>query len=275
MSRSSRATVVLPFDAYHLDDAALATIADARSALVRECMADKGFDWKESYGFEEGNPLLAGNARRYGLADSEAAERYGYHVPDSPQERQAQAAEAAWRELASKEEKAALYDPDGCADRTDSALWKGIGDRNTSWFTDLEFEAVDLSAEDPAVASAIQAWSDCMHDKGFDYRTPQAAVEDRRWKLDSPRVSPAERAVAVADVGCKKRTDLIAARTAAEQLIQAKMLEQHAKRFEALRKMNAHLVGNARHVLDSDDTNDGVLTVPRSAGTARDAAVPG
>ncbi|MGP3934337.1 hypothetical protein [Nonomuraea sp. KM88] len=245
-----RAAFALPFDAYRLNDEDLVTVTAARTRLRRECMAKKGFVWTGKQSAADAHPLLTENARRYGLADSEAARRYGYHVPDTPQEAQAQAEEAAWAARASKAEQSALLGPGGCLDQADSALWRGVRDRNSAWLVDLEYAAVDQSAADPAVVIATRAWSDCMRDNGFDYQTPQAAVEDRRWNLNVPKVSPAEQAVAAADVRCKQKTDLVAARAAAEWRIQTKMIEQHAKRFEALRKANQSYLGNARHTLD-------------------------
>ncbi|MEQ4715472.1 hypothetical protein [Nonomuraea sp. B19D2] len=244
-----RATIVLPFDSYKAGAEDITTIDAAQIALMRECMAAKGYSWTWPRQAAREHPLLSGNARRYGLADSDAADRYGYHVPDTPESAQAKAAEAVWTDRLGDDQKAALFDRGGCVDEASAALRKGVDDRHRSWFTGMEHQAVDQSAEDPAVARAITAWSSCMHEGGYNYRTPQDTVEDRRWNLDAPRVSPAERAVATADVRCKQQTRLIPTRAAAEKRIQTKMLDEHADRFDAVLKSHERFVSNARRIL--------------------------
>ncbi|MGP4027407.1 hypothetical protein [Actinomadura sp. 3N407] len=245
----SRPAIVLPFDSYALSADDDAVVQAAQVVLMRECMATKGHGWTRPPSPTRQPALLAGNARRYGLADPRAAERFGYHVLEEPWRARAQAAETAWSEQLSKAEHSALFGAGGCVEKADSVLWKGVRKRDVSLLFGLESKAVDNSAKDPAVASATAAWSRCMKRSNFTYRTPQAAVQDRRWNLNSPEISRGERTVAIADVRCKEETNLIATRAAAEKRIQTEMIRQHPARFKAIQEANGRYVRNAQAVL--------------------------
>lgn len=249
----SRPSIVLPLTAYHLNSDDNAVVAAARTVLMRECMTTKGHRWTRPPVPAGKNALLDGNARRYGLADLQAAQRFGYHVPEEPRVARAQEAMATWSGKLSKEERNSLFGPGGCEEKADSVIWKGVP-RNGMWLYEMGSKAFDDSAEDPAVVSATAAWSRCMKQRNFSYRTPQEAVEDRRWNLDSPKITSAERAVATADVHCKEQTNLIAIRSGAERRIQTEMIRQNPARFKAIQKANDRFIRNARAVLNGRRT---------------------
>src|SRR5680860_650811 len=88
------------------------------------------------------------------------------------------------------------------------------------------------SEEDSRVKAAYQSWSECMRGKGFDYRTSRDANNDARWS--GPEVIDAEIAVAVADVQCKKETNLVGIRMAVETAYQRMLIMDHAEELQQL-----------------------------------------
>lgn len=104
------------------------------------------------------------------------------------------------------------------------------------WFTSYDFESVDASAAAPPVRSAVSRWRTCMGEQGFDYDTRLAAIEDPSWNLDAKRVTSREIEVAVADVGCKRESDLIAVRAAAERRFQQDLIARQPGRFRELER---------------------------------------
>ena len=72
-----------------------------------------------------------------------------------------------------------------------------------------------------------------MARSGFHYRTPMEANDDDRWT--GPKASTTEIAVAVADVRCKKLTNLTGIRMAVDSAYQRVAMSTHAQELASVR----------------------------------------
>ncbi|MEO3851254.1 hypothetical protein ABGB09_27125 [Streptomyces sp. B8F3] len=234
--------IVLPFDDYRLTAGDVAVIQAAEGELMRRCMERAGHGWTRpparTAAGAAGDPGAAsgGNDRRYGVADESTARRHGYHVPDDPREARDLKAQRSWLAALGPAEERTLLGEGGCADEAAARLSAGGAVPGAEWFTAYDFASVDASATAPPVRSAVSRWRTCMSERGFDYDTPLAAIEDRSWNLDAKRVTSREISVAVADVGCKRESDLVAVRAAAETGIQRDLIAREPGRFRELKR---------------------------------------
>lgn len=254
-SRQPAARLVLPFDDYRLTADDIALIVAAEDALMRRCMERENFGWtrpERSTAVRHRLLQTSENARRYGLTDERAAQRHGYHVPAEPRVLRVQAEERSWRAGLSPAEEKALFGENGCASEAAERLRAGGGTPGASWFTSYDFDSVDASAAAPSVRPALARWRACMTERGFRYDTPRAAVEDKRWNLDSKAPTSQEIAVATADVRCKEETGLITVRAAAERRIQDDLITRHSGKFASLKRGLQRYLDNAGKALSGE-----------------------
>jgi hypothetical protein len=71
----------------------------------------------------------------------------------------------------------------------------------------IDTASVLRAMEDPRVRSAFDQWSACMEKRGHAYDDPWQAINDKAFR--GPGVTPREIATAVADVACKRETNLV------------------------------------------------------------------
>ncbi|HXC79256.1 MAG TPA: hypothetical protein VNU19_19660 [Candidatus Acidoferrum sp.] len=98
----------------------------------------------------------------------------------------------------------------------------------------LEQDAHQRSTGDSRVRAALTAWSDCMHTNGYNYADPLAAVDDSAFSGPTP--SAAEITTAVADVGCKNRTNLLEIWASVETAYQNRAIEENAQELADIKK---------------------------------------
>jgi hypothetical protein len=228
------ADFALPFDRYWISGAGTVMIRTARDHQAARCLASQGITWTPAQ--VQRQPEVEGNARRYGVIDEHTAARYGYHVP----------AAGGFAQQLPTAQVAIL---DGCKAAADKALRAGVPTVDEGWLDQLSFASLDRSAKAPAVVRATQAWSRCLKTAGFAYPDPVAAVSDPRWRLDSPKISLTELAVATADVRCKEMTRLVVVRAAIERAIQEQAIAAAPARFAAVARANTELLANASVML--------------------------
>lgn len=110
-------------------------------------------------------------------------------------------------------------------------------------FNKLNHDALYQAMEEPSVAEALNDWRMCMRQSGFEYRDPYAAMSDDLWWPDDDQ-GPTEQeiTVAVADVKCKARTNLVELWHAVEVEIQNRAIKKNRQYFDKL------LVGKQRQL---------------------------
>ncbi|NUP77826.1 MAG: hypothetical protein HOV96_09805 [Nonomuraea sp.] len=231
---TSVSQLVLPFDAYKPTPEQRAVLGNAHNHLVVRCMSRRGLTVTPPA--ETAAELAAidpGNSRRYGVVDTDAAQRYGYHLarPSSPD------TSAAWAAKLPKRTRHRLYGTAadrGCLDRASSELDGGTRKADWPWLGLQDSLTLEQAAKAPKVVAAVKRWQSCMSQAGHSYPAPEAAIADSRWDLDKPHVTEEEKQTAVADTTCKWSSGLVAAWFAADSELQRALVRDNGDRFDAL-----------------------------------------
>jgi len=222
------ADLTLPLDAYQTSPAQGARLGRTYLALLAGCLHRFGVGFVQPGGVRSG-PRTP-NERRYGLTDPAlagggywAGERGLAARPTPP--RQAPEFGALAGGGGPAVVRGRRVPAGGCAGEARRALVAGhpagadrdLGQRLAS--------AVFFAAErEPAVVAATRGWSDCMRAAGFRYAGPLDPLADPRF---AGRLTALEVRVARADVACKRRTNLVGVRWAAELAGQRRVLAEH------------------------------------------------
>ena len=116
----------------------------------------------------------------------------------------------------------------------------GAAQREVEGATDLSmpvrlaFDAWTASKSDSRVVAAFAKWSQCIAGSGYHYSTPMEANNDPKWSGE--KASAEEIAVAVADVNCKKTTNLVGIfRMAVDAAYQQEAISQHGVELNAIK----------------------------------------
>lgn len=245
---------VLPLEKYLVSYPDFVVAENARITAVDDCMKRYGFryDLPPLGDFPPPSVNSANMERRYGISDRTVAEKYAYRLPEAvaadPGDYQLPGGEAA---------SVVLRGPDadvrqgargsipgdlpqgGCSGQAEKLLGR-LDDQLAS---DLGMESQKKSEDDRTVREAISAWSDCMAGHGYQAEHPHDAYEI--VPASSREVSPQEIAVAVADIGCKAETDLIAIWFEVETRIQNNLIEENALALEEQRAANERVLEQA------------------------------
>ncbi|MFI6246721.1 hypothetical protein [Streptomyces sp. NPDC051016] len=241
--------VSLPLQAYQLTPREQADADQALQLLVRSCMERAGFTW---YVPAEPRPKPDPLARRYGVVERRTAERYGYHPP----------ADKSSGEIARRRERI-LSEPGadvayfgsqgaknadrnagkntgrggaGCASLAQRKLMAGADGYRGDIGAQLSWVSLEMSRKDPHVISARRDWEKCMRSRGYRYESPEKAIADPAWHLDSPVVGSRERATALADVTCKETVATVRIWSRAEGAIQRRLIRENAARLNETRR---------------------------------------
>jgi hypothetical protein len=100
--------------------------------------------------------------------------------------------------------------PGGClAEAHQELAARGILINDSNTASAINDRGYALSKNDYRVQSAVRQWSTCMKTRGYSYRTPDDAMSDPRWSLNSSKPSGIEIAVATADATCKESSNLV------------------------------------------------------------------
>jgi hypothetical protein len=225
----------LPADAYAFTLPETGRIDLARELLAGKCMRRLGYAFDADAARREiaaGNRNTVtdlgwyGNKRRYGVTDPAIAARYGYHLvtpnlggtsPAPGLGTLTPAMRTALTGTCTREAATALS-PDGVVGEADVVAALGGGS-----FRD--------SLRSPTVTAVFAQWSACMLEKGYHYASPTVAGAE--FDIDSPRITPAEKAAASTDVTCKQRTHLPDVWRGFETTDQNRQIAQNLSAFAA------------------------------------------
>lgn len=119
------------------------------------------------------------------------------------------------------------------------------------WANIVLYTAHKRTKKDPAVQAVFADWSECMKRKGYNYTTPLEAVGDPRWgDLLDDTSSPKEINTAIADMKCKKQTNLIETTFRVESSYQRNLIQKYQTQLTRSRKRWEAIVHSAAEVLD-------------------------
>lgn len=216
--------LTLPLDEYLLTTTDLDVLSQGRDSLMQRCLARLGAPYtpktRESIKIET-------NERRYGLADPELAKEHGYHMPGG--EKPAEEYPPSLIPLIRGETATHNGTPvpeGGCAGEAQRELHEAELQKGLSTPQKINMESYVKSQKDPAVTKASEEWSHCMSESGHKYPDPLSAINDQEFRGATP--SPHEKEVALADVLCKRRVNLIGVWADTESTYQQAMIKANA-----------------------------------------------
>ncbi|MFC4470408.1 hypothetical protein ACFPH6_38960 [Streptomyces xiangluensis] len=245
--------LALPIEPYLETYPEVVALQRAKNAVQRECMARFGFD------FDPPTPGLnapasyngANMERRYGVTNLETAKEYGYGLPDTkggeivPYEPDSEAANLVFDltvpqgKTPPKTYEGREIPKGGCRGESDRA----IGSFDEGLPSKLNTQSWEKAKQDPQVLAVDQQWSSCMKAKGYDAATPLEAIEQSY--APNGDSSSQSNSMAVADVECKKSTDLVKVYFSVESRIQKASMEEHQLELNELKKKNEAVVKKA------------------------------
>jgi hypothetical protein len=231
--------MILPLEAYELNYPKYIEIQQARLALESTCMRGYGFSFSPKLATDAISYDASNMARRYGLADGAEATRYGYFVP--------MAAPSSGPVLSAKESlvltgtsapgrsqapAAAAYDgkripSDGCVGEADRQLGYSAAIPRADL---LDQQSLARSQRLPEVRAVISAWSACMQGAGYQAASPLTSSLISQQYRAAPG-SALDRKIAVTDVACKQRTNLVRVWFDAESLLQKQYIAANQTRL--------------------------------------------
>ncbi|MFH8655726.1 hypothetical protein [Streptomyces afghaniensis] len=269
--------MVLPLEKYMLSYADRVTLDQATTGLQQKCMAD--------YGFHITLPKAGANPppssddadmdRRYGITDPGDAAKYGYEpapkfrgytnqsIPDLPGV-QVEVLTGHTKPVIthSKNGKGGFYiAPNSVkparASYHGKALRKGgcvgwskeqieLDDSDAQFVSQLAGKSLTASQRDRAVKKAISAWSSCMDAKGHKnlsdpYQAMTRGVTGGRTSKSRDSIE-----LAVDDVACKQRTNLVRIWFDAESEIENKQIAGNKAKLEAIAARHVKALSAAR-----------------------------
>ena len=243
------AGLVLPLEAYMENYPERHAVLQAEWHLAQGCMARFGFTVAMPASIPSTAYDEADMARRYGVMDSAQARTYGYHVPGivngapPPSQPPMSAAEklaltgpgssrpGAAPSASAQHVKGKDVPGGGCMGQ---AMAKLHANFDASLPGTLDMESLPRAQAEPQVQAVIKAWSSCMAGKGYAVDSPFNAAS-LAPSSSGPSPTAQEIQVAMMDVGCKAKTNLVKVWFDAEVAIQKQQIEQHSLTLDRLR----------------------------------------
>jgi hypothetical protein len=244
-------SVSLPLDSYMFNEFEVYDISSLLRTRTLACMNEHGYA-TTALPVPPAPGVTKHNERRYGITDGRLANRLGYRTPKdntaSPVKRRTLSADEEFTLTGGstspgevgkggKNESGKVVPVGGCSGQALKALGYSATATpgNPSAAQSLDKESFVASLETESVKGALEAWSACMHDKGYTYAAePFSASNDRRFA--TRYVTKAERDVATADVECKKSSHLVETWRTAEARIQRSLIAQHQQELSRILK---------------------------------------
>jgi hypothetical protein len=246
------AQIRLPLDAYQLTPAETARVDRARRAALAACLRRFGFGTPPAAEPQRPDSL---NARRYGVTDPQVAAHHGYHSPYGARRPGASTPRSGAERTAltgdgSPHVNGMAVPPGGGLGTVDRELHLAaptVPDAHLAYR--LGAESYRRSRTDPRVTAAFARWSACLRRAGYSYPDPTAVMADPRFQTRT--ATPAEIAVARADVACKAGTGLVPLWTAVETAHQLPLIAAHRPALETIGELNRARVAGADRIVTS------------------------
>ncbi|MBD0711572.1 MULTISPECIES: hypothetical protein [unclassified Streptomyces] len=237
--------VALPLDSYFLSAADNALTHRALDSLVATCMRTAGLQAPATRPQSTQPPR---HARRYGIVGTGTAQAIGYHLPadrsyaDPPLS--AAQREALGGTPGRKTPGPGGAPPEGCV----VAAARQITGTD-SYPVDAEVvrrinvDSFGESLDSPEVRRVFADWSRCMKASGYGYSSPLEP------SFRTAEVSQDERRTALADVSCKKKTDLVRLWNSVESTYQRRLISHNASQLAEAGKARHRMLDRATAVL--------------------------
>lgn len=227
-----------PLNSYIMTDREMQLMFAAEGRLRADCVARFGLRFDPLPVDLDVPDTFRLNATSYVNYDEAKAQQYGYHPgPDDEVESDPpppRTLDPQVRALLTGESPGTINGETtpagGCVGEARRVLRE---DTDPKW--DENFPntlAINLQGEievDARVVAEFAEWSACMKASGFDYVRPRDAWSDPAWQSEAP--TAVEKAVAVAEVRCGRKTALAETVAAVERAYQERVVEQQAQQL--------------------------------------------
>lgn len=262
----SAADIVMPIDAYWVSAEQQNLVLRAENEAMVACMARFGLEWDVAIQEVEVDGFAYDGL--FGVTNLAEVKKYGYHAPDSGGERnpdgsmsdpvkeantvpiteEEDAVSSGLTELS--EVNGRKIPPGGCIAEARSE----VGTQNDP-VLELSEATIGYGAEqadkDPRVLKGFAQWSKCMARSGYTYAEPRDANNDPSWS--TPEASAREISVAVADVTCQQKSNLLGLRVAVAAAWQREYIQSRKADFVAMKATIAEQRAAARSILVAND----------------------
>ncbi|WP_143688575.1 hypothetical protein [Streptomyces barkulensis] len=234
----------LPIEPYLFSDAEMSLLLRAREKLIQKCMRGLGLDYTSPKQQKHVGPRTM-TERRYGLADAGSAADNGYHVPGA--DVRPEPTLPADQYSAITGEGAGKDIPEGgCAGEAERTLSGGHPFGVSDVSQDLNSRSYRLSMRDGRVREAFRSWSSCMRAAGYEFPDPMKAMSAPEFSR--PEIGEGETETAVADVRCKKETNLVGIWYTVESAYQRELIRKNAERLDPVARAKRDQLKAARKV---------------------------
>lgn len=252
----------LPIEPYLYSMKDLHRLKEAEGSLIEDCMKGFGFQYVAPESSLESTGVRSRTDRRYGIADGKMAATYGYHLGENDPRSAAAAVPTAGaparpsaamalvlmggtgplpdKDLGKVSEAKRTYQgkkipAGGCTGKARADLvGKGsYGDPELS--RNIKAESFDRSLEDSRTKAVFRTWSECMKAGGYSYKAPLDAPGDDP-RFNGPKASREEIVMAVKDVSCKKKTNLVGVWFSVESAYQKQIIEKNQEALVQISK---------------------------------------
>ena len=251
----------LPVQQYMLDDTQLGRIALARVLLVRRCLLRYGVSTPRPAPPSARYGPRTLTDRRYGITDAALAARYGFGLGPRDPARQLRPAtpeldpdgQTALTGQGRSVIAGRRVPAGGCLGRSDRELDAGAPPgADADLAQRVQFSSFEASRSDPRVRAVFDAWSRCVAARGPSYTDPLASASDPRFSGPGAAGREAIR-VALLDIDCKRRTNLVGVWFTVESRIQAALIHREQPAFDRSRAALRARAGAAASVLARPD----------------------
>ncbi|WP_406430356.1 hypothetical protein OHA59_32535 [Streptomyces sp. NBC_01589] len=241
----------LPVEKYLMSPTENDRIERARSKLIGSCMKRFGFDFTPNT--PDYKKMSGQVTNRYGPTDPKIASSLGYRQAKRQVEEELSPVQPPLsadmknvlgiRDESEKDAPSPTGDtyrgmriPDGgCAGETDRKLTEGGGIiQDAEVAIEVNFRNFERSTADVRVKKSFADWARCMKGRNFSYKTPIDAINDPRWRTDTP--SALEIATATAEVECKRRHNVIGIWVSVESAYEREDIKVNTKQLNEVRK---------------------------------------
>jgi hypothetical protein len=114
----------------------------------------------------------------------------------------------------------------------------------------IGIQASDRALADPRVIAAVQAWTKCMTEQGFDVGSPSEAVEiGSELGANDPQ---AGRLMAEVDVGCKVEASLTSTYREVRNGYEQQLLDRQPGLIDEWRRLSDEALRRATEVIDTN-----------------------
>ncbi len=250
-SRTHTAGLGFPLDAYRLSPEEDMVLQQGVDTLATDCMARYGFQYKPA---PARTPSGQSRSRLYGVTEEREARSYGYRNPEQSRPKN------SGKQASAPDENAVLLGEvktyagkevpaGGCAAEASKKILSGPNKIDSKRLADdLIISSSAKAVEDSRVRSVFTKWSACMKEKGYSYATPVAVLEDGAI-FESPTAGSREINMAVADVQCKKKHNVVGVWSSVEMAYQNVAIEQNAEELSEIKENLHHQISTANSVM--------------------------